>query len=120
MPKIFPTDGKLNWSFYCPGCKHNHGISTAPPGAVWSFNGDVDKPTITPSILIKSGHFCLPHKPGDDCWCTFNDKRRAEGKEESRFKCTVCHSFIKDGMIQFLGDCTHELAGQTVEIPEVE
>lgn len=32
----------------------------------------------------------------------------------------ICHSFIKDGMIQFLGDCTHELKGKTVKLPEVE
>ena len=28
-----------------------------------------------------------------------------------------CHSFVKDGFIQFLGDSTHELAGQTVALP---
>lgn len=32
----------------------------------------------------------------------------------------VCHSFIRDGRIQFLNDCTHELAGQTVDIPDLE
>ena len=31
---------------------------------------------------------------------------------------TVCHSFVTDGRIQFLGDCTHSLAGQTVDLPE--
>ncbi|MHC8396108.1 hypothetical protein ACYZT8_21075 [Pseudomonas sp. LB3P93] len=30
----------------------------------------------------------------------------------------VCHSFVIDGCIQFLGDCTHELASQTVDLPE--
>jgi uncharacterized protein DUF6527 len=30
-----------------------------------------------------------------------------------------CHSWIKDGKIQFLADCDHALAGQTVELPEV-
>jgi hypothetical protein len=30
----------------------------------------------------------------------------------------VCHSFITDGQIQFLGDCTHPMAGQTVPIPK--
>jgi hypothetical protein len=30
----------------------------------------------------------------------------------------VCHSFVTDGRIQFLNDCTHPLAGQTVDIPE--
>ena len=26
----------------------------------------------------------------------------------------TCHLFIKDGMIEFLNDCDHELKGQTV------
>jgi hypothetical protein len=30
-----------------------------------------------------------------------------------------CHAFITDGMIQFLSDCDHSLAGQTVELPEL-
>ena len=29
---------------------------------------------------------------------------------------TVCHSFVSDGQWQFLGDCTHALAGQTVPV----
>jgi len=31
----------------------------------------------------------------------------------------VCHYFLKGGMLQFLGDCTHTLAGQTVPLPEL-
>lgn len=31
---------------------------------------------------------------------------------------SVCHCFVADGAMQFLGDCTHALAGQTVPIPE--
>lgn len=27
-----------------------------------------------------------------------------------------CHSFIEDGCMRFLNDCTHELAGQTVPL----
>ena len=30
----------------------------------------------------------------------------------------VCHSFVVNGQIQFLPDCTHALAGQTVPIPD--
>jgi hypothetical protein len=33
---------------------------------------------------------------------------------------SVCHSFIRDGKIMFLGDCTHALAGKTVEMRAVE
>ena len=28
--------------------------------------------------------------------------------------------FVTDGKIQFLGDCTHALAGQTVDLPDME
>ena len=31
-----------------------------------------------------------------------------------------CHMFVRDGMIQFLGDSEHSLRGQTVEIPDWE
>jgi hypothetical protein len=31
----------------------------------------------------------------------------------------VCHSFVTDGNIQFLNDCTHSLKGQTVSLPEI-
>lgn len=30
----------------------------------------------------------------------------------------VCHSFVRDGKIEFLSDCTHRLAGQTVEMED--
>lgn len=58
----------------------------------WTFNRDYNKPTISPSILVQS----------------------ASPKGTKR----ICHSFVKDGMIQFLGDCTHDLKNQTVEIPD--
>lgn len=29
-----------------------------------------------------------------------------------------CHSFVTAGRVQFLNDCAHELAGQTVPLPE--
>ena len=78
--------------FYCPGCKQTHAF-----GSAWNFNGDYEKPTVTPSILVRSHYF-----DGDI-------------KHEMR-----CHSFITDGKIRFLGDCTHNLAGQTVDLPDNE
>jgi hypothetical protein len=30
-----------------------------------------------------------------------------------------CHSFVRDGRIEFLTDSTHELAGQIVGLPEL-
>jgi len=30
-----------------------------------------------------------------------------------------CHSFVRDGRIEFLSDCTHALKGQTVDLPDL-
>lgn len=35
-----------SWIFWCEGCGCAHGIDSR-----WTFNGDVRRPTITPSIL---------------------------------------------------------------------
>jgi len=93
MAKFHAFVNNERFLFWCPGCKDNHQIKTGGPGPCWEFNGDLDKPTCNPSLLVRYGD-----KPGD--------KR--------------CHSFIRDGKMHFCDDCTHELAGQVVEIPEWE
>lgn len=99
MPKIRPTD-QGSYLLECPGCKMLHVVYVTTPGRPhWTFNGDVDKPTFTPSLLVKWGQGRFD--PG--------------GPKEH-----VCHSFITDGTVQFLGDCTHELANQTVDLPNWE
>ncbi|TXH42264.1 MAG: hypothetical protein E6Q97_35985 [Desulfurellales bacterium] len=75
------------WKWLCPGCGYNHSFWM---DGRWTFNGDVDRPTFNPSLLLRK----------EDGW-----------KEQ-------CHTFVRDGRIEFLGDCTHALAGTTVEMPE--
>jgi hypothetical protein len=31
-----------------------------------------------------------------------------------------CHSFLKDGVWEYLADCSHDMAGQKVEAPDWE
>jgi hypothetical protein len=38
----------------------------------------------------------------------------------SRSTSFQCHSYITDGKVQFLGDCSHDLKGQTVDLLDVE
>lgn len=95
--------------FECPGCGDNHIVPTAGPHK-WGFNGDLEKPTFHPSLMVRSGHYAKHWKEGDECWC---------GKDYP-FSCYVCHSQIADGRIQFLPDCTHKLAGQTVDMLVIE
>jgi hypothetical protein len=104
-------DGRTVYTFYCKGCGCHHYFDKR-----WTFNGDMDKPTFSPSLLVRTGHYHPDHK-SDKCWCTYN----AEHKDElAPFECTICHSFVTDGKIQYLRDCTHELAGQTIELDEIE
>jgi len=51
----------------------------------------LNKPTFTPSLLV-------------------ND----------HYPTSRCHLFLTDGKIQFLSDCHHALAGQTVDMVEIE
>jgi hypothetical protein len=90
--------------FWCPGCDQAHGIVFGTPTG-WTFNEDLERPTIQPSVLVggvqwgaesrfyKSSHGVAPGQP------------------------ITCHSFVTDGQIQYLGDCTHALAGQIFELP---
>jgi len=105
MPKIRHTnDGKF--IFFCPGCKCGHGFKTTPPEPQWTFNGDMEKPTVRASILVRSGKY--PKEP-----FKFDQEGNVVGYEKA-----VCHSFITDGMIQFMDDCTHELKGKTVPLED--
>ena len=102
--------------FYCPGCNEMHQVQTGDgPGPRWGFNGDYDRPTFTPSILIRVGHYVPGHENGP-CWCTY---AKEHPEDDHGFKCSVCHSFVRDGQIQFLDDCTHALAGQTVPLQPI-
>lgn len=103
-------------SFTCPGCGMVHGVRVAGDGA-WHWNGSVDYPTLSPSVLFACGHFAQGWT-GPRCWCTYNKEHPEQAVHG--FSCVRCHSFVRDGKIQFLGDCTHALANQTVDLPEVD
>lgn len=98
--------------FWCPGCDSPHHINYGE--GRWTWNGNVDKPTFSPSLLVRTGHYIPGNEDG--CWCKFNVEHPDEAT--SGFKCSICHSFVTDGKIQFLTDSTHSLVGQTVDIPE--
>ena len=101
--------------FFCPGCQTHHSVYHGEgPGARWQWNNDPDHPTFHPSVLVRSGHY-INNKPPGECWCTYN---KDHPDEPVKFTCNQCHSFITAGKIQFLDDCSHALAGQTVPLPE--
>lgn len=87
-------------AFWCPGCKQAHTVAVSSPTyANWGYNSNPDAPTFSPSIRVRGTH-------------PVADGRGAERKP------FLCHSFVTDGHIQFLGNCSHDLAGQTAALPD--
>jgi hypothetical protein len=76
--------------WWCQGCKTHHRVIVegpeGPGSPLWTWNGDLERPTFSPSVLCR-------HGAG-----------------------VVCHCFVRDGRIEFLTDSTHEFAGQTVDM----
>lgn len=91
--------------FWCPGCERidedgerHAGLHMLPVAGdangrpSWEFDGNLDAPTLNPSILTKGS------------WAGVD---------------TICHSYLRAGRFDFLADCTHQFAGQTVDLPEL-
>jgi hypothetical protein len=77
-------------AFECPGCGHRHTVDVRDRSGKrpsWEFNGDMDKPTLLPSVNYSPNH------------------------PETR-----CHFYVQGGKIRYLGDSHHELAGKTVDM----
>ena len=97
MPKVRPFHDSddvepLGYLVRCPGCGVIHALYVRAPnerGARWTFSGDIESPTFSPSLL--------------------HQKDNPNGR---------CHSFIKAGFFEYLPDCHHRLAGNRIEIPE--
>jgi hypothetical protein len=89
MPKVSAwqpagRDKDVLWVFFCEGCKCLHHFDSR-----WKFNGDVDRPTFFPSLIVSPDSI----------------ERR-------------CHLIIKNGKIEYLSDCHHILAGKTFEMED--
>lgn len=105
--KLFNYD-ETGWKhvvIHCPGCNQEHVICVGKPNdvvhPVWSWNNSLDKPTFNPSLLVRMGSGVDPKY------------------EDIPGFPTRCHSFIREGKIQFLNDCDHDLKGHTVDLPEI-
>ncbi|MCO4274302.1 DUF6527 family protein [Pseudarthrobacter sp. HLT3-5] len=76
---------EISYWLWCPGCDEAHRITNS-----WQFDGNIESPTFSPSILVQGGEFD-----------------------------TRCHSFIRQGEWEYLGDCTHTLANQKVPMVDL-
>lgn len=103
--------------FWCPGCNSSHQIAHGEgPGPRWGWNGSAETPTFTPSVLVTGRDFTEKGWADYEAWCASGHPDLA-GKAFDSVD-VRCHSFVTNGQIQFLSDCTHKLAGQTVPLAE--
>lgn len=103
MPEAL-TNGR--YYLFCPGCYEQSKAANLDEGEgcwllaslhcfsanIHSFNGDMEKPTLSPSLLV-----------------SWSDRTQY-----------CCHSYVQDGTIRFLDDCTHGMKGQTVELMDAQ
>jgi hypothetical protein len=91
--KKFETAIETLYSFHCPGCGYDHSVRTSGHEPRWELTGlEEDTPTVSPSILVNA------NIPG----------------------ATRCYSFVRSGKVEYLSDCTHSLAGKTVDMLDYE
>lgn len=95
-------DAIVGYTFMCPGCGHRHALPVrgAPgndPHPSWDFNGDLQKPTFSPSVYVNPP----------------SSKYYVKGA-------VSCHCWVRDGKIEYVGGTTHALAGKTVDLPDLE
>ena len=92
-PKFRRLEGnRLSW--YCPACKEMHVL---PLDQGWKFNGDLIRPTFTPSFrhTFTKGHGCLQITE-------------------------ICHYTMTEGKVFYYTDCTHHTRGEVImpDLPE--
>lgn len=84
--------------FVCPGCLemypgsiglHMLPVNSSEKKPSWEWDGNLEQPTLSPSILTKH--------------------RETE----------ICHSYLRNGVFEFLSDCSHPLANQSVPAPDL-
>lgn len=96
------TQGHAHW---CPACKEMHPLPDS-----WQFDGNVDSPTFTPSFKHEGMKTVRDEKgrwTGE--WVMIDGKPVPE----------VCHYILTRGILNFCGDCTHSMAGQSVPMAEL-
>lgn len=106
--------GRACW-VWCPACDKAHrfeivGEDGSHPDRAdhWEWDGNLEAPTFGGSML---SHWTGPKGYTNDNPAPLG----YDGPTEEH----VCHSFVRAGAWEFLGDSTHALAGQTVPMVPV-
>lgn len=126
-------DSHPDYAFFCPGCKCGHAVWVSrSSGPRWTFNGNMEKPTFKPSLLIthewddcskvpEEGWTDWQENPahkGTICEGTKSREVKPEFKHLIVHHREVCHVIVTDGILNYCGDSTHEFAGKSIPMQE--
>lgn len=105
LRRIGPSDGYTagGLAHWCPACEQIHAFALDgknSSGAQWTWDGNVEAPTFAPSMHIRTNSPDDPRYQPQAC-------------------SSVCHYFLRAGIIEYLGDCTHAMKGQKVPLPQL-
>lgn len=107
--------------FHCPGCGNGHGVwvtkRNGHTGALWTWNGSLTKPTFQPSLLLTGNELTEKGWADYRAWLA---SEKTTGPDQFDSKPMRCHSVITDGRIHYCSDCTHALAGQVVDMVDMD
>lgn len=88
-------------NLWCPACEELHRIEIQSPERAWQWDGSRAKPTISPSILVTGVQWA----PGEHFHKANHDGVAPGGQIR-------CHSFVRNGVWEYLADSTHSFAGR--------
>lgn len=107
--KIQQFENTKNRIFWCPACNQVHTIDDK-----WTYSGTDEKPTVRASVKAMYVKVPNPLPHDENGRIMFDENKRVIGAKDM-----ICHLFITDGKIRYLNDCTHEMAGQTVDMEDL-
>ncbi len=94
------------YAWYCPACDEVHPL----PDRGWTFNGNVDQPTFSPSFKHTGKKIVTKNGEWTGEW---------ERDEQGNPINWCCHYVVTAGQVAYQGDCTHSMAGQTIPMPDL-
>jgi hypothetical protein len=84
------------FAWWCPGCDKMHPL---PYEKGWSWDGNLEEPTFSPSFKHE-----------------WRSKLMDDRSVDLHY---VCHYIVTAGKVAYCGDCTHALAGQIIDMPDL-
>lgn len=98
QPQVNTSGEVIGYCHWCEACESLHCFRIEHPfnanGPTWKFDGNMDAPSFHPSMRLFTGHKNSPN--------------------------TICHYFVKGGMIDYCNDSPHRLREQKIELLHVD